>query len=185
MTLTTRGENLNARLDALGACAAAACAIHCLAFPLLIVILPLMGLEIFLNVTAERVFAVATILLASFNLCWGYRIHKKTRGLMILGSAAIMILTGLFVLPHQHDAGQSSASSTAAITAASGIAPTFITHDEPHGHMASNNPHKNPVGLLLLIVGGLGITCSHLLNRHLCRTCNHCRHHHDHDIPNV
>lgn len=83
-------------LDAAGATASWACAIHCLALPFLISLLPLIGLSFLLSETTERVFIGISIVLAVISLLPAYfREHGKLRSIF-LAAAGI----GLIILTH-------------------------------------------------------------------------------------
>ena len=55
-------------VDNAGACLSFACAIHCLAMPLLIVVLPLVGLGFFVGESAEWVIILSAVALAIGSL---------------------------------------------------------------------------------------------------------------------
>ena len=168
-------NTLSGNLDLVGTYLSLACAIHCIALPLLVVVLPLVGLSFFLNHTVEKVFVVASILLAAFNLCWGYTVHKKIRALLMFPAAAAMIISGMFVLPHHHHLGNETHDH--------GDHP-FPVENVHSMHLESGNiknkdamgtrPQDDPLGLLLLVCGATAIAISHLLNRHLCKSCKNC-----------
>ncbi len=136
----------HAKMDTCGTVISLACAVHCIVMPLLVPILPLVGLSFLLSSTIEIAFIIASICTATASLCWGYLLHKKIRALIILIAASIMIISGFFILPHDH------------------------AHDHAHDHSAFN--------IFLLVAGGSALACAHLMNRHLCKTCSDCQHHH-------
>jgi predicted membrane channel-forming protein YqfA (hemolysin III family) len=83
-------------LDGAGVAASWLCAAHCLALPLFIGILPLVGLSFLLDEAAERVFIGISIGLAVVSLLPAYfREHKKAQAIF-LAIAGI----GLIVLTH-------------------------------------------------------------------------------------
>ena len=83
-------------LDVTGAAAAWLCAVHCLAVPLLIAILPLVGLSFLLEEATERVFIGISAALALVSLLPAYfREHGKLRA-VLLAVAGI----GLIALTH-------------------------------------------------------------------------------------
>ena len=79
--------------DTTGACLSVACAIHCLAMPLLIAVLPLIGLGFLANERAEVVLILVAIGLAIASLAWGVRLHRSWRALLILIVALAFIAT--------------------------------------------------------------------------------------------
>ena len=80
-------------VDTTGACLSVACAIHCLAMPLLVAVLPLIGLGFFATERAEVVLISGAIALAIGSLAWGVRHHRRWRALLILIVALAFITT--------------------------------------------------------------------------------------------
>lgn len=64
-------------VDTTGACLSFACAVHCMAMPLLITILPLIGLGFLANERAELILITGAIGLAIGSLVWGVRHHRS------------------------------------------------------------------------------------------------------------
>lgn len=94
-------------LDRLGATGSLLCALHCAALPLLIAVLPSLGVATWLDDGFERGFVVFATLLGLFTLVWGYRRHRAVRALWLLlpGLAALWLGIGLdalheAVVPH-------------------------------------------------------------------------------------
>ncbi len=167
MKSTLFTNKLHGSIDKFGAVISLACAIHCIAIPLLIALLPLSGLSFLLDQTIEKIFLIPTICLAAFSLCWGFLIHKKIQALLVYAAAASMIICAVFILPHHHHGHENY--HNLALTSASESATSH------HGH-----PQSDPFGLLLLLAGGSAIALSHLLNRHFCKSCVRCQEHHHH-----
>ena len=80
-------------VDNTGACLSFACAIHCIAMPLLITVLPLIGLGFLANERAELVLITVAIVLAIGSLAWGIRHHRRWRAFLILIVALVFIAT--------------------------------------------------------------------------------------------
>ena len=80
-------------MDTTGACLSVACAVHCLSMPLLIAVLPLIGLGFFATERAELVLITGAIGLAIASLAWGVRLHRSWRALLILIVALAFIAT--------------------------------------------------------------------------------------------
>lgn len=70
-----------------------ACAIHCMAFPLIVLIAPLTGVAFFENEILENLSLVVSILIAAFSLFSGFKTHRKFQ-LIVLFLLAILILVG-------------------------------------------------------------------------------------------
>lgn len=80
------------RLDKLGASLSFACAIHCAAQPLLLALLPLMGLGVLLDERLESIFLVCSVILASSTVIGGWRHHRQPQALPLLGLAVVLIV---------------------------------------------------------------------------------------------
>ncbi len=78
-------------LDNTGACLSFACAIHCLAMPLLVVALPLLGLGFLASEPTERVLLLGAIVLAVGSITWGIQHHRQWRAFLILLAAMTFI----------------------------------------------------------------------------------------------
>ena len=84
----------HSRLDRVGAFLSFTCAVHCLAFPLLVVALPWIGMGFLLGRKLELFFILGAFSLATLSFCWGYRLHRKIRLLLILYLCTGMIVAG-------------------------------------------------------------------------------------------
>ena len=119
-------------VDNVGACVSFACALHCMATPLLIIALPLIGLGFLLSESVELVIIVVAVGLALGSLTWGYWHHRKWRIFLILGGAFGCIFIAHFRVPEQYES-------------------------------------------IFTACGGILLMAGHLLNRRLCRACQHCK----------
>lgn len=93
---------LQSRLDRLGATGSLVCAIHCAVIPVLIAVLPSLGIAIWLGEGFERGFVMFASLLGLFTLIQGYRRHRAIRalGLLVPGLAALWFGTSYEPLHH-------------------------------------------------------------------------------------
>lgn len=89
-------------LDRLGATGSLVCAIHCALLPLLIALLPSLGIAIWLGEGFERGFVLFASLLGLSSMVWGYRRHRAVRalGLLLPGLAALWL--GVLYAPLHH-----------------------------------------------------------------------------------
>ena len=83
-------------IDQLGAGLSLACALHCLAAPLLLSLLPFAGVGFLAGESVETAFLGTSLVLAVGSLCWGFRIHHQRCTLLLLGAALLLILSGRF-----------------------------------------------------------------------------------------
>ena len=89
---TPKGSS--AWLDFTGMAASWLCAIHCLALPFTVSILPLIGLSFLLSETTERAFIGISILIAALSLLPAYfRQHGRVRSLMLFTGGISLIIT--------------------------------------------------------------------------------------------
>ncbi|MBN8548058.1 MAG: MerC domain-containing protein [Deltaproteobacteria bacterium] len=99
-----RISKIHGRLDKIGACLSFACAIHCIAMPFIITVLPLLGLGILAHSSFETFMFIITISLATASLCWGTYIHRETRVLLFLAAAILLFYIGGFTTHSEHEA---------------------------------------------------------------------------------
>jgi len=78
-------------LDRLGATGSLLCAAHCALLPLLIALLPSVGVASWLSQDAEEWFVIFASMVGLFSVVWGYRKHREVRalGLLLPGVAAL------------------------------------------------------------------------------------------------
>lgn len=81
-------------IDQIGVGLSLACAVHCLAAPLLLTALPLLGLSFLADDMTEVVLLGSALVLAVGSLCWGFRRHKSGRVFLLLAVAVALIATG-------------------------------------------------------------------------------------------
>jgi hypothetical protein len=93
----------SARIDLVGTCVSLVCAVHCLAVPLLATVLPLAGAGVLLGGSLEILFIVASVILATGSLCWGFRRHGRWRVFVVLGAALTMIAVGRFLASEPYE----------------------------------------------------------------------------------
>ncbi|MEP6633846.1 MAG: MerC domain-containing protein [Luteimonas sp.] len=89
-------------LDRLGATGSLLCAIHCAVLPVLIALLPSLGIAAWLGDGFERGFVLFATSIGLFSVIWGYRRHRAVRALSFLlpGLAALWI--GVLYPPLHH-----------------------------------------------------------------------------------
>lgn len=91
--MTSKNPRLHALLDRIGATGALVCAIHCALLPLLIAILPTLGIALWRGDGFETAFVAFASLFGLAVLVWSYRRHRAVRalGLLLPGLAALWI----------------------------------------------------------------------------------------------
>jgi hypothetical protein len=91
------------RIDLVGTCVSVVCAVHCLTIPFLVTVLPLAGVGVLLGGSLEILFIVASVVLATCGLCWGFRRHRRWRVFIVLGAALTMIAIGRFLASEPYE----------------------------------------------------------------------------------
>jgi hypothetical protein len=89
-------------LDRLGAVGSLLCAIHCALLPLLIAVLPSLGVAAWLGEDFERGFVLFATMLGLFSVVWGYRRHGAVRALGLLLPGLATLWTGTLYDPLHH-----------------------------------------------------------------------------------
>jgi hypothetical protein len=91
------------RIDLVGTCVSVVCAVHCLTIPFLVTVLPLAGVGVLVGGSLEILFIVASVVLATCSLCWGFRRHRRWRVFVVLGAALTMIAVGRFLASESYE----------------------------------------------------------------------------------
>lgn len=86
-------------LDRFGAYGSLLCAVHCALLPVLLALLPSLGLAGVLGDTFERGFVVFATLLGLFSVVWGYRRHRAVRALWLLIPGLVLLWSGTLYRP--------------------------------------------------------------------------------------
>lgn len=96
------GQASTPLFDRIGATGSLVCAIHCALLPLVIALLPSLGIAAWLGEGFERGFVIFASLLGVSTLVWSYRRHRAVRalGLLIPGLAALWL--GVLYAPLHH-----------------------------------------------------------------------------------
>ena len=93
---------LHALFDRLGATGALLCAIHCALLPLLIALLPSLGLSAALAPTFEVGFVLFATLFGLAVLVWSSRRHRAMRALWLLIPGLAVLWFGILYPPLHH-----------------------------------------------------------------------------------
>jgi hypothetical protein len=84
----------SAFLDAVGATASLACAVHCAATPLALTLLPFAGLTFLADERIEWALVGLSTLLGLASLCLGYRLHRSRQGVAVLAVGVALLALG-------------------------------------------------------------------------------------------
>jgi hypothetical protein len=86
-------------LDRFGATGSLLCAAHCAALPLLIALVPALGVSLWLGEGFERGFVIFVTALGAFSLIWGWRRHRVVRALGVLALGLAVLWAGVLYTP--------------------------------------------------------------------------------------
>lgn len=86
-------------LDRVGATGSLLCAVHCALLPLLLAVLPSLGIAAWLGEDFERGFVLFASALGLFTLLWGYRRHRAVRALSLLVPGLSALWLGVLYAP--------------------------------------------------------------------------------------
>ena len=89
-------------LDRLGAFGSLLCAIHCALLPVVIAVLPSLGIAVWLGEGFERGFVLFATMLGLFSVVWGDRRHGAVRALSLLLPGLAILWTGVLYEPLHH-----------------------------------------------------------------------------------
>lgn len=89
-------------LDRLAAAGSLLCAIHCALLPLVIAMLPALGIAAWLGDGFEQGFVVFATLVGVFSIAWGYRRHGAVRALGLLLPGLVVLWLGILYAPLHH-----------------------------------------------------------------------------------
>ena len=90
------------RADRLGLAASFLCALHCALLPVVITLLPSLGVAAGLGDRFEEGFVVFASLLGLFTLASGYRRHRAVRALWLLVPGLVVLWVGVLYAPLHH-----------------------------------------------------------------------------------
>lgn len=89
-------------LDRIGATGSIACALHCSILPILIAVLPGLGVGLLASRTVEVVFVIAASVLASVSMWMSWRRHRHIRAKSLLIPGVLILWFGILT-PAIHD----------------------------------------------------------------------------------
>ncbi|OKS87345.1 MerC domain-containing protein [Mucilaginibacter polytrichastri] len=91
-------KNTSNKMDVAGICVSILCAIHCALLPLVITLLPLIGLGFLANNYFEALIIAASLLIGYTSLTTSQRKHKQIWPLVILTTGFMVIFIGKMLI---------------------------------------------------------------------------------------
>ncbi len=155
------------RLDMLGFSASTICAIHCALIPVILLFLPLIGLEFIHNPIIEFTLIGLSLVIGIYTLRSGYLKHHGRI------YPTVLFVLGLAIIVWGH---------------------FFIGHELHEGHIDEITT-LSIIGAVVIPVGAIMIAIAHYMNRKMCLSCPvdhdhgeelcheqpHIHHHHEHN----
>lgn len=89
-------------LDRIGSIASIGCAIHCACMPMLVSLLPVIGLSFFASETMEWILFATSVAMGTISLGFGYRKHHNKPALYILSIGLVLLLIGRLLDKNNH-----------------------------------------------------------------------------------
>ena len=174
--------------DWLGVSASIACAIHCAAMPVVLMMFPMTGLGFFADESFHQFMVFACLLLAAVAFIPGLRVHRRLLPSGLAGIGLAMIATAAFALEGE------CCASCAAVTASSGEETQVCTEaccqtedlestereistdQEITGESTSTTLATllGPMKAWITPLGGMVLVSAHLTNRRLTSRCGCC-----------
>ena len=133
------------KLDRAGAVASFLCALHCALLPLVITLLPLLGLGFLSSEPVEWLLLGVSACLGVVSICFGFREHRSRRVWALAGTSIALLVTARVAA---HFVGHAHA------------------HDWAHGAAWLETA--------FMVAGGTLMMSAHWLNQKLCRSCRRC-----------
>ena len=152
----------------LGFSASTICAIHCALIPVILLFLPLIGLEFFTDPIIEIALIGISLVIGIYTLRSGYLKHHGRI------YPTVLFIIGLAIIVWGH---------------------FFIGHDLHEGHVDELTT-LSIIGAIVIPVGAIMIAIAHYMNRKMCLSCTldhdhgeephshdygHAHHHHEHN----
>ena len=131
--------------DRIGMTLSMACAIHCLAMPLLLPLIPLLAGSFWVGETTELVIVIITLLIAVPTLLRGYLKHRKL-------TVPAMLALGLLLLA---------------------LRPGAFHYGHAHGHWHGHQ--EELLHFVFAALAGFSLAIGHWVNLKLCKSCPSCK----------
>lgn len=133
-------------LDKIGLAASLICAVHCAFLPLIIGILPLIGMGFMAHGLFDWVMVGIAAIVGLVSIMKGHQTHKKHTPACFFIPGIFIILISLFVASHFGEC-----------------------------HTCAGHDHDEfPFHSIMMAIGGVLIAVSHFINMKLCKSCTSC-----------
>jgi hypothetical protein len=89
-------------VDKIGMVSSLSCAIHCTIMPLLVTMMPIIGLSLLATEEFEWMLLVGSAVMGILSLCFGFKKHKSFKALSFLSTGLVLIVIGRLTHHHYH-----------------------------------------------------------------------------------
>jgi intracellular septation protein A len=89
-------------VDKIGMFSSLTCAIHCTIMPLIVTMLPIIGLSLLATEEFEWMLLIGSAMLGIISLCFGFKKHKSLKALSFLSTGLALIVIGRLTHHHYH-----------------------------------------------------------------------------------
>jgi hypothetical protein len=89
-------------VDRIGMISSLTCAIHCTIMPLVVTMLPIIGLSLLATEEFEWMLLIGSAILGIVSLCFGFKKHKSFKALSFLSTGLVLIVIGRLTHHHYH-----------------------------------------------------------------------------------
>lgn len=122
-------------VDRFGATASFLCAVHCAVLPLVLAVLPALGLAFLADHAYERAFITFAVVLALSSLAVGFRRHRQFHAFWFLIPGVVLLIVGIFIdLNHTTTLHAVLVSIGGTLVASSHLINLRLAHKHVHVH---------------------------------------------------
>lgn len=127
-------------VDRVGATASFACAVHCVALPFVLALLPLVGLGFLAGHTFERIFVACAALLATASIVTGFRRHRHPQALFLMVPGIVLLVCGVAVDINSHIALHTASVVAGGVLVASAHVTNLVLSHRRHCDPCASAP---------------------------------------------
>ena len=89
-------------VDKIGMISSFSCAVHCTVMPLVVTMMPIIGLSLLATEEFEWMLLIFSAILGILSLCFGFKKHKSLKAFSLLSTGLVLIVIGRLTHHHYH-----------------------------------------------------------------------------------
>jgi hypothetical protein len=89
-------------VDKIGMISSLSCAIHCTIMPLVVTMMPIIGLSLLATEEFEWMLLIGSSVMGILSLCFGFKKHKSLKAFSFLSTGLALIVIGRLTHHHYH-----------------------------------------------------------------------------------